>query len=75
MAAGSELFSYLTCLHTTTLVFLSIFSLAETISIKMRNVYFPCASVVQKRRSIKLSDVLQYGRFGNWQTKFNSTRS
>ena len=33
-ATGSELFSYLTCLHTTRFI-LSIFSLAETISLKI----------------------------------------
>ena len=34
-ATGSELFSLLTCLHTTTFTLLSIFSLLEMISIKI----------------------------------------
>ena len=34
-ATGSELFSLLTCLHTTTFTLLSIFSPLEMISIKM----------------------------------------
>ena len=34
-AIGSELFSYLICLHTTTCIFLSIFSQFETITLKI----------------------------------------
>ena len=33
---GSELFSSLVCLHTTIFILLSIFSIGETISLKMR---------------------------------------
>ena len=33
--AGSVLFSYFTCLHTTTFIFLSLFALVETISLKI----------------------------------------
>ena len=32
---GSELFSYLTCLHTTTFILMSTFLLVETISLKI----------------------------------------
>ena len=32
---GSELFSYFTCLHTTTFIFLSLFALVETITLKI----------------------------------------
>ena len=34
-ATGSELFSLSTCLHTTTFISLSIFSLLETLSLKI----------------------------------------
>ena len=33
-ATGNELFSLLTCLHTTTFISLSIFSLLDTLSLK-----------------------------------------
>ena len=52
-ATGSELFSFLTCLHTTTFTFPSIFSPLEMISIKIcpsaRNVLFRLPSASQKR--------------------------
>ena len=32
---GSGMFSYLTCLHTATFILLTIFSLAETVSLKI----------------------------------------
>ena len=57
-ATGSELFSLLTCLHTTTLTLPSIFSPLEMISIKMfhcpgtRNVLFQLPSASQKRASL-----------------------
>ena len=38
---GSELFSLLTCLHTTTFALLSIFSPLEIISIKIRETSLP----------------------------------
>ena len=34
-ATGSVLFSFLTCLDTTTFILLSVFSLVETISLKI----------------------------------------
>ena len=34
MTTGSELFSYLTCFHTTKFILISIFSLVETIRLK-----------------------------------------
>ena len=56
-ATGSELFSFLTCLHTTTFTLPSIFSPLEMISIKSgrhhcpsaRNVLFRLPSASQKR--------------------------
>ena len=60
---GSELFSSLTCLLTTVFTLLSIFSLTETISLKIwertlsryAKCSLPFPSVAQKRRLLKLS--------------------
>ena len=35
-ATGSDLFSYLTCLHTNIFILLSIFSIGEKVSLKIR---------------------------------------
>ena len=40
-ATGSELLSFLTCLHTTTVLMLTIFSVAETLSMKARRNHCP----------------------------------
>ena len=61
-ATGSELFSLLTCPHTTTFTLLSIFSPLETISIKIwvtigssnAKYSFPVAVRVSKTRLLKL---------------------
>ena len=61
-ATGSELFSLLTCLHTNTFISLSIFSILETISLKIwerplswRAKYsLPVAVRVLKTRVLKL---------------------
>ena len=65
MTTRSEQFSYLSCLHTTIFILLSIFSLVETISLKiwpgrhqcpgMQSVHFQFPSVTQKLRLLKLS--------------------
>ena len=60
---GSELFSSLTCLLTTVFTLLSIFSLIETISLKIwertlswyANCSLPFPSVAQKPSLLKLS--------------------
>ena len=65
MAPGSKLLSYLTCLHTTTYMLLSIFSLVETITLEiweqpgpgMQNVDFWFPSVAQKCHVLKLSSI------------------
>jgi len=56
-APGSELLSYLTCLHTTSFIILSIFSLVKTISLKIweRPLQFRFKSVAQRHRLLKLS--------------------
>ena len=41
-ATGSELFYYLTCLHTITFILLSIFSVVETIRLKIRRRPLSC---------------------------------
>ena len=68
-ATGSELFSYLTCLHTATFILLRIFSPVEPISLKslkahypgMRNAHLRFRSVPQKRRLLKLWRVKREG--------------
>ena len=69
-ATGSEVFFYLTCLHTTTVTLLSIFSLVETISSKIwerplswqAKCSLPFSSMAQKRRMLKLPDKLTWYR-------------
>ena len=64
-AAVDKLFSHITCLHTTTFALLSIFSLAEMISLKtlekslswLEKCSFQFLFVAQKRRLLKLSTV------------------
>ena len=63
-AARSEVFSYLTGLHITTLILLGTFSLVKTISFQsgrdhcpgMQNTHFRFSSVPQKRHLLKLSN-------------------
>ena len=63
-SARSEQFPYLTSLHTTTFLFLSILSLVETVSSNsgrdlhpgIRNVHFQFPSVAQKHCLLKLSN-------------------
>ena len=56
---GSILFSYFTCLHTTSFIFLSLFALVETVTLKiwerpMQNVHFRLPYVAQKRGMLEL---------------------
>ena len=65
-ATGSELFSLLTCLHTTTFTLPSIFSPLEMISIKMWETPLSChakrslpvAVRVSKTRVLKLPTIV-----------------
>ena len=56
-STGSELLSYLTCLHTTSFIILNIVSLVKTISLKIweRPLQFRFKFVAQRRRLLKLS--------------------
>ena len=60
-ATGSELFYYLTCLHTITFILVSIFSVVETIRLKIGrrplscDVHFRFLSLTRKRHMLKPS--------------------
>ena len=72
-ATGSELFSLLTCLHTTTFTLPSIFSPLGMINIKMWETPLSChakcslpvAVRVSKTRVLKLPIMTGKGRYGN----------